>query len=138
MGCVNLLPYQRLRGAAWLAYSGASGCCGSGHRLVLVTLPLQNDRAALVAVLSAFCGCLQIRSAAAETDAEDDRAPAQPELPPVVKQSLLQATVKARKDKPEESEAEIMLREEQEMLADMTKRTALKGVKELAKVCILG
>lgn len=78
------------------------------------------------------------RAATAVAEGEDDE-PIQEAIlePPVIKESLLRATAKARKDKPEETEAEVMLREEQEMLADMTKRTALRGVKELAKV-ILG
>lgn len=69
-----------------------------------------------------------------DVDMETAALPAQPPAPAVIKESLLRATAKARKDKPEETEAEVMYREEQEMLADMTKRTALRGVKELAKV----
>ena len=80
----------------------------------------------------------QARSATADAEGEAEEAAAKPSLPPVVKESLLRATVKARKDQPEETEAEITLREEQEMLADMSKRTALRGVKELAKVRLEG
>ena len=92
-------------------------------------------------VLAALLGlctlvCFQLRAAAATASGEDDEVIQEaPPEPAVAKESLLRATAKARKDKPEETEAEIMLREEQEMLADMTKRTALRGVKELAKVC---
>lgn len=83
-------------------------------------------------------GPLQIRAAAASTaDGDEPEVAAGPlPPPPVVKESLLRATAKARKDKPEETEAEKQIREEAEMLADMQKRTALKGVKELAKVIL--
>lgn len=50
------------------------------------------------------------------------------------KKSLLSKAAAARKGKPEESESEIMLREEQELLRNVNRQKALKGVKELAKV----
>lgn len=51
-----------------------------------------------------------------------------------VKTSLLAATAKARRGAPKESEDDKRLKEEQEMLHNITNRTALRGVKELAKV----
>lgn len=54
---------------------------------------------------------------------------------PRVKTSLLAATAKARKGAPKETEDDKRLKEEQEMLHNITNRTALKSVKELAKVC---
>ena len=53
---------------------------------------------------------------------------------PRVKTSLLAATAKARRGAPKESEDDKRLKEEQEMLHNITNRTALRGVKELAKV----
>jgi hypothetical protein len=50
------------------------------------------------------------------------------------KESLLVATAKARKEKPEATEAEKRLQEEEEMLRAITQKAALKSVKELAKV----
>ena len=65
-------------------------------------------------------------------------APGNEMLPPppvaVEKKSLLKQAAKAKKGKPEETENEQMLREEQELLRNITRQTALKGVKELAKV----
>ena len=51
-------------------------------------------------------------------------------------------TAKARKDQPMETDAQKRLREEQDMMRNITSRTALRGVKELATVssavaCIL-
>ena len=67
-------------------------------------------------------------------------APGNEMLPPppvaVEKKSLLKQAAKAKKGKPEETENEQMLREEQELLRNITRQTALKGVKELAKVSI--
>lgn len=51
-----------------------------------------------------------------------------------VKTSLLAATAKARKGAPKETEDDKRLKEEQEMLHNITNRTALRNVKELAKV----
>ena len=50
------------------------------------------------------------------------------------KESLLLAAARAKKGKPEETEAEKLMKEEQAMMADINRKTALKGVKELAKV----
>ncbi len=50
------------------------------------------------------------------------------------KESLLAATAKARLTKPEDTEAEKLLKEEQDILQHITQKTALKSVKELAKV----
>ena len=50
------------------------------------------------------------------------------------KRSLLMQAAAARKGKPEESESEKLLKEEQELLKNITRQKALKGVKELAKV----
>ena len=65
-------------------------------------------------------------------------APGNEMLPPppvaVEKKSLLKQAAKAKKGKPEETENEQLLREEQELLRNITRQTALKGVKELAKV----
>ncbi len=69
--------------------------------------------------------------------AEEGAGPALPaELAPPVqaKESLLTAAARARKDKPAETDAEKILKEEQDMLRAITQRTALKSVKELAKV----
>lgn len=52
------------------------------------------------------------------------------------KKSLLSQAAAVRKGKPEESESEKMLREEAELLRNITKQKALRGVKELAKVQI--
>lgn len=51
-----------------------------------------------------------------------------------VKTSLLAATAKARRGAPKETEDDKRLKEEQEMLHNITNRTALRNVKELAKV----
>ncbi len=53
---------------------------------------------------------------------------------PQSKESLLVRTAKARKDQPTETEAQKRLREEQDMMRNITARTALRGVKELATV----
>ena len=50
------------------------------------------------------------------------------------KESLLLAAARAKKGKPEETEAEKLRKEEQAIMADITRKTALKGVKELARV----
>ena len=50
------------------------------------------------------------------------------------KESLLVAAVRARKDQPEETDAEKHLKEEQDILRQITTKQALKSVKELAKV----
>jgi hypothetical protein len=49
-------------------------------------------------------------------------------------ESLLQLAAKSRKEKPEETEAEKALREEQDLLRQTTKQKALQGVQELARV----
>ena len=48
--------------------------------------------------------------------------------------ALLVQAAAARKGKPEESDSAKLLREEQELLRNITSQKALKGVKELAKV----
>ena len=53
------------------------------------------------------------------------------------KRSLLVQAAAARKGKPEESESQKLLKEEQELLKNITRQKALKGVKELAKVDLL-
>ena len=53
------------------------------------------------------------------------------------KESLLLAAARAKKGKPEETEAEKLIKEEQAMMADITRVTALKGVKELAQVSLV-
>ena len=67
-----------------------------------------------------------------------DIAPPQPSgAVPVAGQtkvSLLKATTKANRGKREETAAERMLKEEQELLRKITERKALQGVGELAKV----
>jgi hypothetical protein len=50
------------------------------------------------------------------------------------KESLLAAAAKARKVKPAETEAERLLREEQDIMRNITKRMALKSAKENAQV----
>lgn len=50
------------------------------------------------------------------------------------KKSLLMQAAAAKKGKPEESESQKLLKEEQELLRNITRQKALKGVKELAKV----
>ena len=52
----------------------------------------------------------------------------------LVKTSLLAATAKARKGAPKETEDQKRLKEEQEMLHNITNRTALKTFAELAAV----
>jgi hypothetical protein len=49
-------------------------------------------------------------------------------------ESLLVQTAKSRKDKPEDTEAVKRLKEEQDILVHVTKKSALQSVKELAKV----
>lgn len=51
-----------------------------------------------------------------------------------IKTSLLAATAAARKGVPKETEDQKRLKEEQEMLLNITNRTALKTFAELAKV----
>ena len=53
------------------------------------------------------------------------------------KESLLAAAAKARKEKPAETEAEKMLKEEQEIMRNITSRKALKSVMENAQVRVL-
>ena len=62
-------------------------------------------------------------------------------LPPAIvppaameKRSLLMQAAAAKKGKPEETEEQKLIREEQELLRNITKQKALKGVNELAKV----
>ena len=62
------------------------------------------------------------------TAAEEQAAP--------VKTSLLAATAKARKGAPKETEDQKRLKEEQEMLHNITNRTALKTFAELAQASI--
>ena len=50
------------------------------------------------------------------------------------KESLLAAAAKARKERPAETEAEAALREEAEIMRNITARMALKSVKENAQV----
>lgn len=50
------------------------------------------------------------------------------------KRSLLVQAAAAKKGRPEESESERLMKEEQELLRNITRQKALKGVKELAKV----
>ena len=50
------------------------------------------------------------------------------------KRSLLVQAAAAKKGKPEESQSEKLMKEEQELLRNITRQKALKGVKELAKV----
>lgn len=69
------------------------------------------------------------------TPALDGSLDEPPEPAVAAKESLLLAAARAKKGKPEETEAEKLLKEEQAMMADITRTTALKGVKELAKVC---
>ncbi|CAD7695226.1 unnamed protein product, partial [Ostreobium quekettii] len=76
------------------------------------------------------------RHAAVSAD-DGDANTAQPlmekDLEPKPKESLLVTAVRARKDQPEETEAEKLLKEEQDMLRQITTKQALKSVKELAK-----
>ena len=65
---------------------------------------------------------------AGETNTDEHTAP--------VKTSLLAATAKARKGAPKETEDQKRLKEEQEMLHNITNRTALKTFAELAQVCL--
>lgn len=73
-------------------------------------------------------------------DAEGNIGPQQPgNAPPplpaqVEKRSLLSQAAAAKKGKPEESENERLIREEQELLRNITRQKALMGAKELAKV----
>ena len=71
----------------------------------------------------------------------DSQAPAQPaseaDAPATGQrgtESLLQLAAKSRKEKPEETEAEKALKEEQDLLRQTTKQKALQGVQELARV----
>ncbi len=54
--------------------------------------------------------------------------------PAAHKESLLAAAAKARKVKPAETDAERLLKEEQEIMKTITQRMALKSVKENAQV----
>ena len=65
-----------------------------------------------------------------------DKAAADEPEPPV-KTSLLAATAKARKGAPKETEDQKRLKEEREMLHNITNRTALKTFAELAQVSLL-
>ena len=60
---------------------------------------------------------------------------AEPDAP--VKTSLLAATAAARKGVPKETEDQKRLKEEQEMLHNITNRTALKTFAELAKARVM-
>ena len=73
--------------------------------------------------------------------AQQQETPDQPgnDMPPpstvtAEKKSLLVQAAAARKGKPEETENERLIREEQELLRNITRQKALKGVNELAKV----
>lgn len=65
-----------------------------------------------------------------DTREADDTVADEPDIP--VKTSLLAATAKARKGAPKETEDQKRLKEEQEMLHNITNRTALKTFAELA------
>ena len=67
-----------------------------------------------------------------DTREADDTVADEPDIP--VKTSLLAATAKARKGAPKETEDQKRLKEEQEMLHNITNRTALKTFAELATV----
>ena len=69
------------------------------------------------------------------SDPDAAAEPAAP-APAQAKESLLTAAAKARKERPAETDAEKILKEEQDMLRAITQRTALKSVKELAKACL--
>lgn len=79
-----------------------------------------------------------------QAEAEDVAKPVAPpepsghEMPPpqsaVEKKSLLAQAAAAKKGKPEETENERLIREEQELLRNITRQKALKGVNEIAKV----
>ena len=72
---------------------------------------------------------LQSHAQQASSNAEDEQtAP--------VKTSLLAATAKARKGAPKETEDQKRLKEEQEMLHNITNRTALKTFAELAQASV--
>ena len=58
-------------------------------------------------------------------------------LLPWEKRSLLMQAAAAKKGKPEETEEQKLIREEQELLRNITKQKALKGVNELAKVIFI-
>ena len=73
--------------------------------------------------------------------AQQQDTPEQPgnDMPPpstvtAEKKSLLVQAAAARKGKPEETENERLIQEEQELLRNITRQKALKGVNELAKV----
>ena len=70
-----------------------------------------------------------------QTDQTDELVAGEPEAP--VKTSLLAATAAARKGVPKETEDQKRLKEEQEMLHNITNRTALKTFAELAKVRVM-
>ena len=74
-------------------------------------------------------------SQAPAQDLPDDEADEAPEtVAAAAKQSLLVAAARAKKGRPEETEADKLRKEEQAIMADITRKTALKGVKELARV----
>lgn len=67
----------------------------------------------------------------------DAPAPANAEVEEVdtrAKESLLAQTAKAQADKPEETEQQRQLKEEEAVLREITVHKALKGVNEIAKV----
>ena len=70
-----------------------------------------------------------------QTAQTDVMVVAEPEAP--VKTSLLAATAAARKGVPKETEDQKRLKEEQEMLHNITNRTALKTFAELAKAGVM-
>lgn len=70
-----------------------------------------------------------------QTAQTDGTVTAEADVP--VKTSLLAATAAARKGAPKETEDQKRLKEEQEMLHNITNRTALKTFAELAKVVLV-
>ena len=79
--------------------------------------------------------CFFVFLQSAAEDLPDDQIDEVPEtVAAAAKQSLLVAAARAKKGKPEETEADKLRKEEQAIMADITRKTALKGVKELARV----
>ena len=77
---------------------------------------------------------LQMSLHAEQPDSTDEPLLDEDGEEPHIKESLLVWTAKARKDQPTETEGQKRLREEQDMMRNITARTALRGVKELATV----
>lgn len=109
------------------------------QRLIIIVSASQDGAEAPLP--DASMGGATALTAATERDAAGDAAPAAAAAAAQAaagqqqgKESLLAAAAKARKGKAAETEAEARLREEQEIMRNITSRMALKSVQENAQV----